>query len=304
MTELRGVLPILPTIFDDAGAVDERGMAAVIEYIIGAGARGVVFPGLASEYDQLTRDERLHLTARVGTWINGRVPFVVGASAAGADDAMAYAAAGTRAGAIAAMILTPHVFANDRAAMTGFFRASHEGSGIAIMLQNAPPPMGVGLPLEQVAEIVRAVPGIRYVKEEAQPSGQRITRLAELSGTTLDAIFGGAGGRYVIDELTRGARGTMPACEITELHVAMLDAFDAGRSDAARELFERTLPLLNMQAIFRWRLTKAVLQWRGLIDSAYVRAPGPALDRWDRVELEALLGRLADLLPREARVAA
>ncbi len=89
----------------------------------------------------------------------------------------------------------------------------------------------------------------------------------------------------------------MPACEITELHVAMYDHFVAGNTERARYLFERTLPLLNMQAIFRWRLTKAVLQRRGLIDSAFVRANGAKLDRYDRVELAALLDRLSDLLP-------
>lgn len=300
MKELRGVLPILPTIFTASGAVDEAGMRRVLGYIVAAGAQGVVFPGLASEYDTLTPDERLHLTARIGEWLDGRIPFVVGASTGDTQEAIAYAEAGARAGAAAAMILTPRTLGGDLEAMADFFRAAHEGSGIAIMLQNAPAPMGIGLPLEQVAGLARKVEGIRFVKEEAPPSGQRITRLTELAGDALDAVFGGAGARYVIDELVRGARGTMPACEITELHVAMLDAFAAGDQAGARGLFERTLPLLNMQAIFRWRLTKAVLQRRGLIDSDFVRAPGPGLDRFDRSELDALLARLADLLPLEA----
>jgi 4-hydroxy-tetrahydrodipicolinate synthase len=297
MSGLAGVLPIVPTIFTASGAIDEAGTRRVLDYIIAAGAHGVVFPGLASEYDMLSRDERLAMTALLGEWIGGRVPFVVGASAPDADDAVAYAAAGAAAGASAAMILTPRAFADDMAAMADFFRAAHAGSGIAIMLQNAPAPMGVGLPLDKVAALAQAVDGIHYVKEETPPSGQRITQVTELAGPALDAVFGGAGGRYLIDELARGARGTMPACEITELHVAMIHAFAAGDERRARDLFERTLPLLNMQAIFRWRLTKEVLRRRGLIDDPYVRAPGAALDRADRAELDALLGRLADLLP-------
>ncbi len=181
--------------------------------------------------------------------------------------------------------------------MRDFYRAVHAGSGIDIMLQNAPAPMGIGLALNKVAELVHALGGIRYVKEEAPPSGQRITQLTGLTGDSLLAVFGGAGARYVIDELSRGAKGTMPACEITELHVAMVDRFHRGDESGARDLFERTLPLLNMQAIFRWRLTKAVLQRRGLIESTFVRAPGPELDRYDLLELDALLARLADLLP-------
>jgi dihydrodipicolinate synthase/N-acetylneuraminate lyase len=300
MAMLSGVLPILPTIFTASGALDEPGTRRVLEYIVAAGARGVVFPGLASEYETLSREERLHMTRLLGQWLGGRTPFIVGASATTTEDAIAFAAAGAKAGAAAAMVLTPKVYSDDLAAMRDFYRAVYDGAGLDIMLQNAPAPMGVGLPLDKVAELARAVDGVRYVKEEAPPSGQRITKLTELAGDSLLAVFGGAGARYVIDELTRGAKGTMPACEITELHVAMFDRFHRGDEAGARDLFERTLPLLNMQAIFRWRLTKAVLQKRGLIESTFVRAPGPELDRYDRVELDALLERLSDLLPLEA----
>jgi 4-hydroxy-tetrahydrodipicolinate synthase len=297
VANLKGVLPIVPTIFTGTGAIDESGTRRVLDYIIAAGAQGVVFPGLASEYDMLTREERLHLTARIGMWVDGRVPFVVGASAATADDAVAYAAAGAAAGAAAAMILTPKAFADDPHAMADFFRAAHAGSGIDIMVQNAPAPMGVGLSLDKVADIAKAVDGVRYVKEETPPSGQRITQVTELAGSALDAVFGGAGARDVIDELARGAQGTMPACEITELHVAMLARYAEGDEQGARDLFERTLPLLSMQAIFRWRLTKEVLRRRGLIEDTFVRAPGAALDRHDMAELDALLARLADIFP-------
>jgi 4-hydroxy-tetrahydrodipicolinate synthase len=299
MAIVSGVLPILPTIFRASGEIDEAGTRRVVDYIVASGANGIVFPGLASEYDMLSRDERLHMTHLIGNWIDGRVPFIVGASATKTDDAVAYAAAGAKAGAVASMVLTPKVFAEDPAGMRDFYRDVYAGSGIDIMLQNAPAPMGIGLSLDKVAALAREVEGIRYVKEEAPPSGQRITQLTELAGDSLLAVFGGAGARYVIDELTRGAKGTMPACEISELHVAMFDKFLGGDEAGARDLFERTLPLLNMQAIFRWRLTKEVLKRRGLIEHTFVRAPGPELDRYDRVELDALLKRLADLLPPE-----
>ena len=301
--QLKGVLPILPTIFDASGEIDENGMRRVLEYILASGAGGVVFPGLASEYDMLSPGERIHMTGLIGDWIGGRAPFVVGASAATSDDTIAYAEAGARSGAVSAMILTPKTFASDFEGMVSFFEAAHRGCGIDIMVQNAPAPMGIGMALEDVAELARRVDGIAYVKEEAAPSGQRITRLSDLAGDSLRAVFGGAGARYVIDELQRGAHGTMPACEITELHVAMVDAYNTGREADARDLFERTLPLLSMQANFRWRLTKAVLQRRGLIDNTYTRAPGPELDRYDRLELDALLDRLSDILPLERTAA-
>ncbi|MGF6495684.1 dihydrodipicolinate synthase/N-acetylneuraminate lyase [Luteibacter sp. 621] len=297
MTQLAGVFPIVPTIFHASGAIDQAGTRNVLDYIIDAGAAGVVFPGLASEYDMLSVEERIELTTLLGEWIGGRVPFIVGASHADAAISAQLATTGATAGAVAAMILTPHKHAGDPAAMAAYFNDIHEASGVAIMLQNAPAPMGVGLGVAEVAALARAVPGIRYVKEETQPSGHRITALMDAAGAGVEAVFGGAGARYVIDELQRGAIGTMPACEVTEVHVAMLARHASGDLDGARELFERTLPLLSMQAVFRWRLTKAVLLRRGLIASDHVRAPGPALDSWDQRELDDLLARIVDLLP-------
>lgn len=297
MKKLAGVFPILPTIFTSSGALDLDGTRNVLEYILAAGAAGVVFPGLASEYDMLSVDERLEVTAALGNWINGRVPLIVGASHPDAEVAARLARAGANVGAVAAMVLTPHAHAGDPEAMARYFHDIHATSGIAIMLQNAPAPMGIGLGVAQIAALVRAVEGIRYVKEETAPSGHRITALASEAGGAIDAVFGGAGARHVIDELQRGAIGTMPACEITEIHVEMLARFQRGDIGGARDLFERTLPLLNMQAVFRWRLTKAVLLRRGLIDSDHVRAPGPALDRYDQHELDAMLARIADLVP-------
>lgn len=295
--DLSGTFPVLPTIFTDAGAVDAGATIDVLDYLADAGADGVVFPGLASEYDMLSAEERLDLTEKVGRRARDRLPFIVGASAATPDEAARFAEAGAHAGAAAAMIMTPHALAGDLTAMTDFYARAGARSGIRLMLQNAPPPMGIGLSLDDVATISRAVDAIRYVKEETMPSGQRITRLSALAGDALDAVFGGAGARYVIDELARGAVGTMPAAEITELHVAMVAAYRAGREDEARTLFERTLPLLSMQAVFRWRLTKEVLRRRGIIRCAFVRAPGPALDPDDHRELGALLARVEDILP-------
>ncbi|TQV70550.1 dihydrodipicolinate synthase family protein [Exilibacterium tricleocarpae] len=292
---ISGVFPVLPTVFDNAGLIDPSGMRAVLEYVIAAGADGVVFPGLASEYDQLSKAERLDLVSNLGKWIDGRIPFVVGASAGTPEDASLYAQNGADAGAGAAMIMTPGAFADQPGRMIDFYHNVGSVTGIPIMLQNAPKPMGVGLSVAEVANLVKGVSEIAYIKEETSPSGQRITALLDQRLPSLQGVFGGAGGRYIIDELNRGSHGNMPACEVTEIHAALFAAHKCGDVNTARHLFERSLPLLNMQAIFRWRLTKAVLFTRGLINSTYVRAPGPQLDKQDRRELSAMLDLIGDL---------
>src|SRR5205085_1150493 len=145
-------------------------------------------------------------------------------------------------------------------------------------------------------DIVRAVPAINYVKEESLPSGARISRLLANVPPTMQGVMGGAGGRYITDEIARGAIGTMPAVEVAELHVALFRAHRMGDRAAVRRWFNRMLPLLNMQAVFRWALTKEVLRRRGIIEHANKRAAGPELDAGDHAELTELLAELSDVL--------
>lgn len=303
MSTINGAFPVLPTIFTDTGAIDEAGLCAVTDWAISCGVDGVVFPGLASEYDHLTLDERLRLIALIGERVAGRAAFVCGGGGQSDEESEALIVAGAKAGASAAMVVTPSRYASDIEGLADFYRRLAAAADVPIMLQNAPMPMGLGLSPATVLEVVCAAPGIRYVKEETIPCGQRITALREQGEGLLDGVFGGAGGRYITDELARGADGTMPAIEIADVHVKLVAAHRAGDWSQVRSLFERTLPLLNMQAVYRWRLTKEVLRRRRLIASAYVRAPGPVLDRHDLRELDELLDGLSGLLTSPDAVA-
>jgi len=80
-------------------------------------------------------------------------------------------------------------------------------------------------------------------------------------------------------------------------HVALFRAHRGGDGAGVRALFDRMLPLLNFQAVFRMAMTKEVLRRRGIIVATHVRAAGPALDAFDLRELDALMAGIADLVP-------
>jgi dihydrodipicolinate synthase/N-acetylneuraminate lyase len=291
-----GVWPVLPTPFTAAGAPDEAGLAAVTSYALDAGVDGVVYPGVASEYDQLSADERTRLVGIVADTCRRRGgALVVGGSSPDAAVTHAVMRQAASVDASAVMIMAPRE-RTATVAIVDFFTAVAAAADVPIMLQNAPPPAGSGLPVDVVLDVVRAVPAIGYVKEEALPSGARITRLIEGAPPSLRGVLGGAGGRYITDELARGAIGTMPAVELAELHVALVAAHRRGDRKAVRRWFERMLPILNLQAVFRWALTKEVLRRRGIIRHAGKRAPGPELDPGDHRELGECLDALADAL--------
>lgn len=291
-----GVYPVLPTPFDAHKAPDIAGLRTLVRYLLKSGVDGMTYPGVASEFSQLSEQERADLTAVVLQETAGRVPVIAGVTSNDIAVILRLARAALRDGALALMIAAPP----DRTTASGqiafFSEISRELPGAAIMLQNVPPPVGAGLDPAVVVEILKAVPAIRYVKEEALPSGQRLSViLAEAPGSLL-GVFGGAGGRYITDELRRGACGTMPAIELAEVHVALFSAHRKGEDRLARHIFTRMLPVLNIQAVFRWSLTKYVLKRRGLIGSTMQRIGGPTLDRMDEQDVDAFLGDLDDLL--------
>lgn len=296
---LEGVYPIVATPFRPDGAPDMGDLARLVDWIVRAGADGIVFPGVASEFETLEEDERRALVEAVAKANAGRVPYVVGVSSADAATSASLALHANSAGAAAVMAMLPPALKDAPDAQIDYYRRI-AAAGVPIILQNAPPPAGCGLAPERAAAIVGEVPGVAYVKEETLPCGQRITKLVALAPKGLRGVFGGAGGRYITDELARGACGTMPACELADLHVKQFAAHRAGDAKGVRRWFDRMLPLLNFQAVFRMAMTKEVLKRRGVIRSTHVRAAGPRLDEGDLRELDAMLAELGDLMPLPA----
>ena len=82
LTGLSGVYPIPATPFRTDRSVDEDDLGHLIDFIVTSGADGIVFPGVASEFETLESAERTRLVDRVAHCVAARVPLVVGVSAA------------------------------------------------------------------------------------------------------------------------------------------------------------------------------------------------------------------------------
>ena len=76
----------------------------------------------------------------------------------------------------------------------------------------------------------------------------------------------------ILEEYANGACAAMPAVEIADVHAALDKAWRSGRTDEARRIFDRTVPLLSLQAMYRMRLTKHVLVRRGVLRNSIVRS--------------------------------
>ncbi|MFZ0215905.1 MAG: dihydrodipicolinate synthase family protein [Candidatus Dormiibacterota bacterium] len=297
MTEqLRGVFAIPPTPFTGDGALDEAGLRRVVRFCVDAGAHGIVTPVNASEFAFLTDAERQRVVEIACAEAGGAVPVVAGVAGTCTEHALVFAAHARTVEADAVIAMPPYLRTAGRREIHHYYEAIARTVERPVFIQNHQPPQGTVLSPDLVAELVDEIPHVEYVKEECWPPGHHLSAELERCGPRLRGIMGGIAGRYLLDEYRRGACGTMPACEIADLHAQLWERLERDDELGARQLFDAMLPLLNLEGMHGVVLYKYVLQRRGLIESTTVRQPGLwQLDAHDVAEIDAVLDRLQSL---------
>jgi 4-hydroxy-tetrahydrodipicolinate synthase len=289
---LTGVFNILTTPFLPDGALDLVSLRGLTEAVVGAGVDGVTVLGVAGEAQKLSVGERERVVATVLEVAAGRVPVFVGASQEGTDTTIAASRAAERTGAAGVMIAPP-AFLAPGPALTEHLRRVGDAIGVPIVLQDFPPVNGVTMSPAAMAALVEAVPAITTIKLEGTPTPQRTAQTLALVGGRA-TVLGGLGGVYLLDELRRGASGTMTGFAYPEVLVEVWRAWRSGDRRGAAGAYARALPLLVFegQPGVGLAIRKAILRRRGLIAHAGVRHPGPRVDQGILDDLEETLSLL------------
>lgn len=296
--QYRGVYTIPVTPFDPQFNVDEESLRREVDWCVRAGAHGIVAPVNASEGPTLTDEERRTVTQIVVETAAGRVPVVVGVSATGVQSTVEFTRHAREVGADAVIAMPPYgVRLTDPESVFAFYQRVADAAGdLPVFIQNWAGPAGTPMSAHQVAHLLREIPNVNYVKEETLAASQMMTAILETAGDACQGIMGGIGGRYLLDEYRRGACGTMPACQVTDVHAAIWNALERGDEAGARQTFYRLLPLLNMEAQYAAAIYKEVLYRRGVIAHPVLRDRVTApLDAFDHRELDAIWASVAEL---------
>ncbi|WP_404383024.1 dihydrodipicolinate synthase family protein [Knoellia locipacati] len=290
-TRLRGVLPIPVTTFGGDGSLDLDGLRSQVEFSLGHGAHGIVYPGVVSEFYTLTDAERMQAVETVCEAVDHRVPVAVGVTGASTASAVMFAEHAAALDVAAVMTMVPYVqhFFGPSADFVREHTARVAAVGVPVIMQNA----RVGFPLgaAALADVVAAVPGVRYVKEESNPPTQGMSRVIEALGDRIDGVFGGVGGVYLVNELERGAVGTMPSPAFVDRVVAAYAAYVAEGADAAQEAIDVMGSLFTREVLYNVAFHKEVLCRRGVISHPTVRIASPALDKVDLEDLDRMMAR-------------
>jgi 4-hydroxy-tetrahydrodipicolinate synthase len=291
----RGIFVIVVTPFTENHELDETSLRKQIRFCIEAGAHGLVGPANASEFATLSDDERKRWIDIVVSETGGQVPVIAATTSGHWLPAIALSRYAQKVGADGVMAMPPHVLHPDADGCYTYYKALAEHLDIPIMIQNYNGPVGTPMSSALIARICRELPHVEYIKEETLPEPRRISETIAAAGDACKGVFGGQGGIYFLDEVQRGACGNMPACQATDVHVAIWNKLEAGDNAGARRLFNALLPLINYERLYGIAVYKEVLHRRGVIAATVSRAPGARLDDADRTELDAILAGVGSL---------
>lgn len=289
---LRGVWNITPTPFNPDGTLDLASIATLADFTIARGVDGMTILGVMGEADKLSDAERERVIAATLETAGGRLPVCVGTTHAGTDGCVAYSRRAQQLGASAVMVGPPKLARSSDAALRRHYLSVAEAVQIPIVVHDHPPSSSVFMSVEFLATLGEEAPLCRFVKAEDEPSPPKIGQL--LAANPHLRVVGGLGGVMLLEELRRGAIGTMTGFGFPEILVKICNAFFSGRHDEAAEIFYRYCPLIRFESQPRINLAirKHIYYLRGAIASARARFPAAEIDAGTLADLDDLLKRL------------
>lgn len=286
-----GVFPILATPFDDDENLDLESFDRLVRFIGGLGVEGITILGVLGEANRLHDGER-EILIRTAVAAAGSMPVIVGASHSGTRAARELSQMAEQLGAKAVMV-TPHAEAvpnDDR--IVEYYKTIAEGVNIPIVAQDHPASTQVHMTAALLLRIIREVPQVASIKEEAVPTAPKIRALAAGMKERKVPVLTGLGALYGLFDLEAGSSGFNTGFAFPEALTAMVRAARAADWKKVREIYTRFLPLIVFEQQPGVAVRKEILKLRGAIDSGKVRHPGAALQPATADQLRKLLDAL------------
>jgi len=300
----RGLFPVVPTPFTEAGELDLESQKRCVDFMIDAGSDGLCILANFSEQFLLADDERELLTRTILEHVAGRVPVIVTTTHFSTRVCAERSRRAQDQGASMLMVMPPYHGATFRVGepqIHEFYARLSDAVDIPIMIQDAP---AAGTPLSPafLARMAREIEHVAYFKIETAGAATKLRELIRLGGDAIEGPWDGEEAITLLPDLEAGATGAMTGGGFPDGIRPILDAYREGRRDDAIAGYERWLPLINLENRQCGPLAaKSLMKEGGVIACEAPRHPFPPLHPDSRALLVETARRLDALVLRWAR---
>ena len=196
----KGSMPALVTPFKD-GQLDLDTLKKLVDWHIDQGSSALVPVGTTGESPTLSHEEHETVIETVVKHAAGRVPVIAGAGSNSTMEGIRLIRFAEKAGASAALVVTPYYNKPTQAGLIAHFTAMHDACSLPIIIYNIPPRSVIDMTPATMGELAK-LPRIIGVKDATgkleRVSQQRITcgpDFVQLSGEDATALgFNAHGG--------------------------------------------------------------------------------------------------------------
>jgi 4-hydroxy-tetrahydrodipicolinate synthase len=260
------VTPMTPT-----GEVDEAGVVAVAEHLLGLGHDGIVVNGTTGESATLTSDESIRVIEIVAAAVGDRATVVAGVGSNDTAHSMAMSRRAAAVGAAGLLVVTPYYNKPTQPGLVAHFSAIADATDLPVLLYDIPGRTGIPIQTETLLRLAEH-PRIVAVKDAKCDLWAASKVMAET-----DLQWYSGADEFNLAMLALGAVGVVSVVGHVAGHeyAAMIRAMDAGDLATAREIHTRLIPVVDaiMTTSQGAIMAKAALAELGVISSAAVRLP-------------------------------
>jgi 4-hydroxy-tetrahydrodipicolinate synthase len=236
----KGSLVALITPFRD-GAVDEKRFQELVDWQIREGTHGVVPCGTTGESPTMTHAEHQRVVELCIEVARGRVPVIAGTGSNCTHEAIELTRHAKKAGADAALVVTPYYNKPTQEGLYQHFKAIHDAADLPIVIYNIPPRSVIDMSVATMARLAE-LPNIVGVKDAtndlARPLRTRnaiAKEFALLSGEDVTALaFLAQGGHGCIS-----VTANVAPRQCADMHLA----WQRGDVGKALQIHQRLQPL-------------------------------------------------------------
>ncbi len=236
-----GVIAAIVTPFREDGSIDGKGLADLVEFLVGSKVDGIVPCGTTGESATLTHDEHRTVVSAVVEAARRRVPVIAGTGSNSTAEAVALTRFAQDAGADGALVITPYYNRPSQEGLYRHFKAVADASPLPIVLYDVPSRTACHLEPETAARIAESKNVVAI--KEASGSLDAVSRLR--AATSLSILSGDDS--LTLPALALGAVGVVSvAANVAPAPlVEMVKRFRAGDTRRALELHDRLFPLFR-----------------------------------------------------------
>ena len=242
----KGSIVALVTPFKDSN-LDEESFVSIIHYHLKNGTNGLVPGGTTGESPTISHDEHRKIIEICVKESNGKIPVIAGTGSNSTDEAVALTKFAEKAGADAALVVTPYYNKPTQEGLYHHYKAINDNCGIPIIIYNIPPRSVVDMSVDTMARLFElkniigvkdATANLDRVTQQKNKMGDKFVQLSGEDGTALEFNLRGGNGCISVT-----ANIAPKLC--SEFQEASLAKNNNNLISKAKQINEKLLPLHN-----------------------------------------------------------